>query len=143
MRYIIFIFFLSIHIPAICQTSPKRQYLIASFEMKYDKPNEYYYFVIVPQKGADTTDLVYSLVKYDNKKKGVNKEAGYFYNRDQANSKLYNYFVSPTEGLNYMASIGWTITSIYPVISSDSKTENGTPITTVTSNPAFCFQKEK
>ena len=125
------------------QFAAKKQYLIATFEMKYDKPNEYYYFVIVPQKGADTTDPVYSLLRYDNKKRGVNIEADYFYNHNDTSSKMYNYFVSPTEGLNYMASVGWSVIGIFPVISSDSKTESGTPITTVSSSPAFCFQKEK
>jgi hypothetical protein len=125
------------------QVATKKQYLIASFEMKYDKPNEYYYFVIIPQKGADTTDPVYSLIKYDNRKRGVNTEAGYFYNHNDSSSKMYNYFVSPTEGLNFMVSVGWSIIGIYPAVSSDWKTEREVPITTVSSSPVFCFQKEK
>lgn len=146
MKYLLLIFLSGIHFSALAQNSSATQYLIATFEMKYDKPNEYYYFIIVPQRGADTMNPVYSLVKYDNRKKGINTEADYFYNHNDTSSRLFNYFVSPTEGLNYMSSIGWRVMNIYPEISSGSKSEqsgeNLVPITTVASKPVFCFKKE-
>lgn len=146
MRYIILVFFLSVKMAALGQDKLKYNYLIATFEMKYDKPNDYYYFIIVPQKNGDTTDPVYSLLRYDNKRKGINREAGYFYNHSDTSSRLYNYFLSPSEGLNYMASIGWKAWGVYPEISSGSTSErsgeNLVPITSVASKPVFCFKKD-
>jgi hypothetical protein len=142
MRLTLLLVLLHLFLLGNSQVATKKQYLIATFEMKYDKPHEYNYFIILPQKGADTTIPVYQLLKYENRRKSVNADGDFYYNHQDTSKKMYNYFVSPTEGLNYMASMGWNVIGIYPVVSSDWRTESNVPITTVSSSPAFCFQKE-
>jgi hypothetical protein len=141
-----FIICLFLVINGQAQDKAKENYLLIRFESSFDNTNQRLYYYIVAEKGCDEASAVYSLVKYDNKKNATNKAGVFYLNTKNVTDSLYNYFLSPTEGLNFMAAMQWQLLSVTTEIFSSSKnersgSENLVPITTVTSRPVFCFKR--
>lgn len=124
-----------------------KTYLIASFEMRYDKANKQYFQVIQPQKGVNPADEVYALLNYNIKTGVINENGAFYHKSNDEGKKLYNYFTTTTEGLNYMASRGWSVISVYQEISSDAENKlavsgDVVPVAAVSSKPVFVFAKD-
>ena len=128
------------------QEFPKESYLLIRFESSFDNTNQRLYYYIIAEKGCDEASAVYSLLKYDDKRNATNKAGNFYFNTKRATDSLYNYFRSPTEGLNFMAAMQWQLLSVSTEIFSGAKNErsgpeNLVPITTVSSRPVFCFKR--
>jgi len=139
------IFFLCTSVSALsAQQKTADQYLLVRITDAYDALNTRAFYYILPEKGADSAVGIYDLKKYASKK-GEAPPAGHFYfERPDNSNDLFNYFVSPTEALNYIASQGWKLWLVYPETGSGTTNEragNGdlVPVTTISSRPVYCF----
>jgi hypothetical protein len=125
------------------QVKPVKKYLMAHFNWDEDKPNKRAFYILQTE-GAENE--VFGLKTYDGRKGAENTGAEFYRNRTDSSRVFYNYFFSVSEGLNYMAENGWSVVSVYTQVISDYANKSGpggsTPITTVSSQPRFCFLKE-
>ena len=120
-------------------------YLLIRFTNAYDFTFGRTYYLIEAEPGAAKAGELYQLKRYNFFRKANNTEAKLYTDNPQADS-LYNYFISPTEGLGFMTKNGWTLVTIFTETSSDSKnvTIDGTrsfPVTTINSRTVYCFRK--
>lgn len=127
------------------QTEHPESYLLVRIERAYDNTNQRAYFSINAEKGCEDAYAIYSLLKYDNRKNADNR-AMFYHAVKKSTDSLYNYFLSPTEVLNYIAKLGWGLVSVFTETSSGyDHQRNGSgdlvPITTITSRPVFCFKR--
>jgi len=121
-------------------------YLLVRFEAAFDNTNKKDFYIINAEGGCDGAEKIYSLKKYDYTKNAINSGGSFYYQKKDAINNLYNYFLSPTEALNFLSRSGWSLFSIYTeVFSGYDNQRNGAgeiiPITTVSSKPVFCFKK--
>lgn len=120
-------------------------YLLVWFERNYDKVSRRGYVTLKAERGCDSAGRVYSLIDYDPKDWTPNEDRKFFHLNRSAGDSLYNYFLSPTEGLNFLSSLGWRLAAAFPQTTSGSTNERAgsdfVPVTTVTSHPVFCFKK--
>lgn len=127
------------------QTQPNENYLLIRFERLYDNTNQKVFYSINAERGCDKASTIYSLLKYDAKKNAENISGKFYSDAKNTGDSLYNYFLSPTEGLNYLAQLEWKLVSVFAEVSSGFTTERASgdlvPITTVASKPVFCFMK--
>ena len=128
------------------QLNDTSTYLLVRFERFFDNTNQRAYYLINPERGCEEAASIYSLIKYDSKKNAVNTSGKFYFNNRNITDSLYNYFLSPTEGLNYMSKIGWNLISIFTETLSGSNNERTgsgelVPVITVSSRPIFCFKK--
>lgn len=128
------------------QINDTSNYLLVRFERVFDNTNQKTYYLINAERGCDEATTIYSLLKYDSKKNAMNTSGKFYFNTKNINDSLYNYFLSSTEGLNYMSQIGWNLISIFTETLSgynNERTGSGelVPVTTVSSRPVFCFKK--
>lgn len=130
----------------IGQANNPGNYLLVRYIQQYDNTNQKYYFTLNPEEGCDSAKTVYILLKYDNKRNAVNKDGQFYHATKDSSGGLYNYFLTQTEGLNYMRKNGWILHSIFTETFSgyDNQTTGAgqiVPVTTVSSRPVFCFMK--
>ena len=122
-------------------------YVQVRFVQVYDYGNSRYYFTLNAEWGSDSAKSLYTLLKYDAKRNGNNTGGRLYHVTGFPADRLYNYFLSPTEGLNYMSRKGWQLIDIYTEAHSgydNQRTGAGeiVPITTVGSKPVYCFRKQ-
>lgn len=130
----------------ISQIKTPDNYLIIRFEKFYDNTNQRTFYTINAERGCDKASAIYALVKYDAKKNAVNMKGYFYFTTKTVSDSLYNYFLSPTEGLNFMATNEWQLVSAFSETLSNYDNQRNSsgelvPITTVTSRPVFCFRK--
>ena len=141
MKKIFLCILLSYNLICHAQTKSPANYILVRFDLAYDNPNDRSYFIINPERGGTGLPKeIYSLIKYDNKKKAINT-GGVFYPAQNDTSALYNYFYSTTEALNYLSKNGWELLTIYTEISSGHDDRSTGTITTISSRLIFCFKK--
>src|SRR6478735_2024665 len=99
------------------QAQRPEKYLLVRFADAYDFTFARTYYMLEAEPGADKSEGVYQLKRYNFFRKANNTLAKLYTNEPQADS-LYNYFISPTEGLNFMIKNGWTLVSIFTETSS-------------------------
>jgi hypothetical protein len=133
-------------ISAISQMKDSEIYLIIRFEKFYDNTNQRTFYVINAERGCDNASAIYSLLKYDAKKNALNQDGDFYFKTKTVNDSLFNYFLSPTEGLNFMSANEWQLISVFSETSSNYNNQRKgsgelVPITTVSSSPVFCFRK--
>ena len=122
-------------------------YLVIIIETQKDYSMDRYGCTIIAEGGCDAAKSIYALKKYNFKKDAVNNESSFYYNQTDTATGLYNFFLSPTEALNFMSKNGWTLFYVYSETSSGWTVEkNGSgsesfPITTISSRPVFYFKK--
>lgn len=130
---------------AYSQLKSEKNYLLIRFERIYDNTNQRSFYSVNPERGCDGASAIYSLLKYDAKKNAENKTGKFYFATKNVGDSLYNYFLSPTEGLNYLAQLEWELVSVFSEITSGYTTERASgdlvPITTVSSRAVFCFKK--
>ena len=146
MKVISTLLIISIALNCYSQSKSQNNYLLARFIQQYDHSNKRDYYTIYAEGDCDSAKEVYSLLYYNNQKGVINTQDVYAYNKKDTTGVLFNYFLSPTEGINYMSQKGWTLITIYTEISSGYDTQNTwngdkIPITTISSRPVFCFVK--
>jgi hypothetical protein len=122
-------------------------FLLVRIDAKVDVNGKSYYYVINAESNCDAAAQVYALIKYNDKKNAVNDKNLFYYKEKDTVNNLYNYFVSPTEALNFLSRAGWTLFNIYTeTFSGYDNQKNGTgesiPITTVSSRPVYCFKND-
>jgi len=133
MKKIFTLLIITISLNSFGQVKYSNNYLLLRFIQRYDHSNKRDYFVINAEAGCDSAKEVYSLVYYNNSRSVVNTNDVYSYNKKDTSGVLFNYFLSPTEGINYMSKKGWTLNGIF------TEVFGGTDY--VISSPVFCFVK--
>lgn len=131
---------------ASSQTKSNKSYLIVRFERLYDNTNQRAFYSINAERGCDQASPIYSLLKYDPKKNADNFKGKFYSITKSAGDSVYNYFLSPTEGLNFIATLQWELVLAFSETSSNYDNQRNSsgelvPITTVVSRPVFCFKK--
>jgi hypothetical protein len=126
----------------------ENHYLLVRIDVFVNTNGKDYYYTINAEGGSDLAGKLYSLKKYSAKKEAQNNEAAFYHQVKDTAASLYNFFVSPTEALNYISKSGLNLFSIYTEISSgyDSQRSGSgdiIPITTVSSRPVFVFTNNK
>lgn len=133
-------------ISGLSQGTPTKNYLMVRLDQQYDNANWRPYYIMYSDVCCDSANEIYTLIKYDNRKKAVNTD-GIFYNHyNEDSTNLYNYFLSPAEMLYYLTKKGWVLFSIYSETSSGNENLNNgkgesVPVTTVSSRPVYYFIK--
>jgi hypothetical protein len=106
-------------------------------------------YVIRPEKGARETDVIYDLEEYL-PQKGFKPFDSLFYQNHRGGSVShqgwYNYFVSVTAALNFMADAGWELVAAIPEVYSSTQNASTTdgkiiPVAEVNSSTAWLFRK--
>ena len=146
MKLIIIAFLIGCAHFSFGQQKELAKYLLFRIDALVDVNGKDYYYAINAERGCDSAEKIYELKKYDNKKNALNNEGSFYHKEKDTVNNLYNYFLSPTEALNFLSKSGWTLFSIYTeVLSGYDNQRSGAgeivPITTVYSRPVFCFKK--
>ena len=146
MKKIFTLLIISTSLNCYSQSKSPGSYILIRFLQQYDHSNKRDYYTIYAERDCDSAKDVYSLLYYNNNKNVIDTNDVYAYNKNDTTTILFNYFLSPTEGLNYMSKKGWNLITIYTEISSGYDTQNTwngdkIPITTISSRPVFCFVK--
>jgi hypothetical protein len=136
----------SVSLSCYGQSKSTSSYLLVRFIQQYDHSNKRDYFIISAEGGCDSAKKIYSLLYYNNNKNVINTSDVYSYNKKDTTGVPFNYFISSTDGINYMLRKGWTLHGIFTeTFSGYINEKNGAgelfPITTVSSRPVFCFVK--
>ncbi len=130
-------------------------YLQVKFVKDHDvNKNRIIYYHIAAEPGCNRAKDIYKLFSYSNTKALDTIPAMYYGKQNEAKqidtaASFYNYFSSPTEALNFMASRHWILVTVFSELSSGYTYENGSngnglvPITTVSSGAVYCFKKEE
>lgn len=97
------------------QTNNATSYLKIRFEKLNDKVHSRSYYLIKAEGGSDSTARIYSLIKYSYnfRDKTIDTPGDFYYLTKAPTDKLYNYFLSETEGLNYLLKEGWSLITAY------------------------------
>ena len=147
MKIIVCFLFLSVTLSSLSQENTPCSYLLVRIENPFDNTMNRSYCSINAEPGCGAANFLYTLKSYNAKKNAVNADRSFYYNHADTSNNIYNYFVSATEAINYIASKGWYLFAVYTDTYSGYTTEdnghNGEPfpITTVSSKPVFCFKK--
>lgn len=129
-----------IHLNSFGQTANVVSYLQIRFEKNYDEKQGTTYYTLQAENGCDSAIRIYSLLHYNGKKNALNSRGGFYHVTKDRAGEIYNYFVSPTEGLNFLSGEGWTLVSTYNDVSSRSNWDNST-VTAISSRTVFVFRK--
>ena len=145
MKLIIIVFLIGLTKNSFGQKQGTINYLLVRFEANFDNTNKKNFYQINAEIGCDTAEKIYSLKKYDYRKNAINSGGSFYYQEKDATNNLYNYFLSPTEALNFLSRLGWSLFSIYTEVYSGYDNQRKStgeiiPITTVSSNTVFCFK---
>lgn len=135
--------------PALAQVDPAatNAYLLVWFERNYDNVSRRSFVTIKAESGCDSAFRIYALMNYE-PKNWTPEDNSRFFHLNKKSDSLYNYFLTPTEGLNYLSAQGWQIVSVVPQIASGSDNERVVssgylvPVATVSSYPLFCLRKQ-
>jgi hypothetical protein len=142
---IVFIILPFIALTCFAQQKATNAYLLARFTVAYDNTAKRDFYAINAESGCDEAKEIYGLKKFYTQKNTINEDGAYYYKNPDTTSNYYNYFLSPTEALNYMAKKGWMLTFGYTETFSGAEQvlSEGKylPITTISSRPVFCFKK--
>jgi len=146
MKKIFTLIIISVSLCCSGQSKITSSYLLVRFIQQYDNSNKRDYFIINAEGGCDSANEVYSLINYNNDKNVINTSDVYSYNKKNTSGIIFNYFLSPTEGINFLSKKNWFLYSIFTETSSGYTNEKNSvgeiiPITTVSSRPVFCFVK--
>lgn len=124
----------------------RNDYLLVRIEGVYDNTAQKTVFIINAEGGSDAASNIYALKKYNFKKGAINPPGGFYYDLKEASDSVYNYFLTPTEALNFLSKKGWVLLSVYTEAFSgynNQTTSTGeiVPVTTVSSRPVFCLRR--
>jgi hypothetical protein len=131
----------------IFTTAKNNEYLLIRISSVTNGPADFYR--IQAEAGCKGAQDIYALKKYNEKKNAVNTEASFYNNHRDSAITFFNYFISPTEALNFIASKGFTLHTVFTQTTSGSEnvmkpgTTEYTPVTTVFSYPVYCFMKNR
>ena len=109
---------------AIAQNNT-HQYLFVNLEKASDFSQStvfgngvaYYYLNI--EKGADSSDALYRLLPFNEKRKAVNDKAGFYKGYGDTSLYVYNYFKTPTQAFNYLLAAGWEVVHTISEVESE------------------------
>lgn len=133
---------------AYVQGQERNDYLLVRIEAVYDNTAQKNVFIINAEAGSEAASNIYALKKYNFRKNAINPPGTFYYESKEAGDSLYNYFLTPTETLNFLFKKGWVLLSVYTETFSgynNQTTSTGeiVPVTTVFSRPVFCFRKNR
>ncbi len=130
----------------IGQDKTTKNYLAIRIEKETDFRSDREVFYINAEQGCRAAKTIYDLKKYNFKKSAENSNASFFYYQEDTEKEFYNYFLSHTEILNFMAQNGWILIIINNEIISNAIIERNisgleTPVAKISSIPIYYFEK--
>ena len=144
--------FLTVIISTIitAQDTTPNKYLLVRFYGRYDKVMKREYYMLWAEYDtsiAKYAKKIYALKTYEPVKKQINEDSLYYYNQKTDVDSLYNYFLTITEGLNFIAKYNWQLLTTYIDVGSGHEERRALdgpyiPITTIASKPVFIFKKK-
>ena len=81
-------------------------YLIVLFEEKLNKVTSYRFYSIKAEQGNPDAPEVYDLIAYKPEKDAVNTSGAFYSPGTDTTTPYYNYFNTPTVGLDYLGRHG-------------------------------------
>lgn len=126
--------------------SQTTQYLQLRIQGAFDFVQKQDFFWIVPEPGCPAAGELYTLRPYDGRKNAANGIGRFYHLNRYGTDSLFNYFVSPTAILNYLAYNGWQLVNVYPETASGVTYEpdaagRRVPLTTVNSRLVYLWKK--
>jgi hypothetical protein len=77
------------------------------------------FYMLVAEAGSDSSAGFYTLRRYNNDKPEQNAGAVKFKDTGKTGANMLNYFSTISEGLNYMAALGWNMVLAYTEVRHD------------------------
>lgn len=128
------------------QQVKRSTYLIVRFEEKLNKVTSYRYYSIKAEQGNPDAPDVYGLIAYKPEKDAVNTGGSFYSPGIDTTTSFYNYFNTPTVGLEYLGRHGWQLVSVISEVVSGhtfvTSSPNDRVIPTVSSMPVYYLKKE-
>jgi hypothetical protein len=128
------------------QTGSRVTYIIIRVDGLWDYTRNKNFIKINAESGNPAASEIYNLKEYVSAKKAVNSGASFYSEKNDTASVYFNYFLTATEIMQFLADHHWQlvtvnteITSSYDNIQSGDKL---VPVTSVFSRPVYYFKKE-
>jgi hypothetical protein len=130
------------------QENTKNTYAIVSIEPGiYDKPNKRYWCKIKAESIKKYSKEINNLINYSMEKNAVNTGASFYFEKNDTTSVYFNYFLSTTEAMQFLADHKWQLVTVNNEIISDyDNVKDGesklVPVSRIYSRPVYYFKKE-
>ena len=128
------------------QADSRVTYIIIRLDGLWDYTRNKNFIKINAEAGNPAASEIYNLKEYVSAKKAVNPGASFYAEKNDTASVYFNYFLTATEIMQFLADHNWQlitvnteITSSYDNIQSGDKL---VPVPRVFSRPVYYFKKE-
>lgn len=133
--------------PSHAQMKSNETYAIVSVETNYDKTKKIYWCSMKAESGGKYSKEITSLVKYSSDKNTSLPGIAFYHEKKDSSLIYFNYFLSTTEALQFLADHGWQLVTVNNNFISDyENVKDGegklVPVTKLTSIPVYFFKKE-
>lgn len=129
---------------------PSTQYVQVRFAQQWDRTIRKPFYILIAEAGCDSSAGFYTMRQYNIYDPEQNKGGVKFKDTKQTGSHVFNYFTTISEGLNYMAALGWNMVFAYTEIRNDQERSLYRDVIYPSDNdyrgsprPIFCFKKEQ
>jgi hypothetical protein len=106
------------------QPKPPANYIQVRFQKIHDRSGKKYYYKINAEGHGVSADKIYTLRPYNHKKRAVNAGGMYFPASKTISANTYNYFDSPTDGINFLSENGWELVNVSGEVGLRDEFEN-------------------
>jgi len=128
------------------QTGPRVAYIIIRIDGQWDYARSRNFIKINAETGNPMASEIYNLKEYVSTKKAVNSGASFYCEKNDTTSVYFNYFLTATEVMQFLADHDWQLITVNTEVSSNYENiqegDKYIPVTKILSRPVYYFKKE-
>jgi hypothetical protein len=128
------------------QTGSTVTYIVIRIDGQWDYARSRNFIKINAETGNSMALEIYNLKEYISAKKAVNSGASFYSEKNDTTSVYFNYFLTATEIMQFLADHNWQLITVNTEISSDYENiqegDRYIPVTKIRSRPVYYLKKE-